>query len=198
MNYIIFLKSNTGELLLTFFTLIAAGVPFLISWLEKRDKLKRTVYLIELIKTKEELIKIIDNQKASQNSAILQQKLENNLEEIEKEIYKSKKKFSLFGFLTIISIEIPIIFYFSASHFFNKGIGEGIFNKEIYQNILFLILLALSFIITLRIANVIRKKIKNKILYNVFVILVFNLILTLFIIFAYKSLEILDPRTQLF
>ena len=179
MNYIIFLKSNTGELLLTFFTLIAAGVPFLISWLEKRDKLKRTVYLIELIKTKDELIKIIDNQKASQNSAILQQKLENNLEEIEKEIYKSKKKFSLFGFLTIISIEIPIIFYFYASKFFKKGIGEGIFNKEIYQNILFLILLSLSFIITIRLANLIRKKIKNKILYNIFVILVFNLILTL-------------------
>ena len=48
------------DFFIVFLTGLAVIVPVVIPWLEKRDKLKKTVYLIELIKTKDELTNLIE------------------------------------------------------------------------------------------------------------------------------------------
>ena len=80
------------EYTIAILSFIAVLIPLFISWYDRKDKLKKTVYLIELIKTKEQLKDLIEDLKTQSNTTILIEKLESNLEEIEDEIYDSQRR----------------------------------------------------------------------------------------------------------
>jgi hypothetical protein len=46
------------DIVVALLTLIAVFIPLITSRKEKRDKLRKTIYLMELIKTKDELISL--------------------------------------------------------------------------------------------------------------------------------------------
>jgi hypothetical protein len=188
------------DIVVALLTLIAVFIPLIISRIEKRDKLKKTIYLIELIKTKDELINLINRYDENKSSPILFNKLNNNLEEINQEIYKSKKRFRIIGFFTFISLEILILFYIMSRFIIGKsklGFLEGFLKSELSNVLLLFLIFAFSFFVTFKFINTLKSKIKNPIIFNFTIIIFYNLILFLTLSFIYFFLAFTDKLTNL-
>ena len=188
------------DIVVALLTLIAVFIPLIISRIEKRDKLKKTIYLIELIKTKDELINLINRYDENKSSPILFNKLNNNLEEINQEIYKSKKRFRINGFFTFISLEILILFYIMSRFIIGKsklGFLEGFLKSELSNVLLLFLIFAFSFFVTFKFINTLKNKIKNPIIFNFTIIIFYNLILFLTLSFIYFFLAGTDKLTNL-
>jgi|TARA_B110000977_G_C10803427_1_gene387257 hypothetical protein len=188
------------DIVVALLTLIAVFIPLIISRIEKRDKLKKTIYLIELIKTKDELINLINRYDENKSSPILFNKLNNNLEEINQEIYKSKKRFRIIGFFTFISLEILILFYIMSRFIIGKsklGFLEGFLKSELSNVLLLFLIFAFSFFVTFKFINTLKNKIKNPIIFNFTIIIFYNLILFLTLSFIYFFLAFTDKLTNL-
>ena len=186
---------NSIDILVAVLTVIAVFVPFIISRMEKRDKLKKTIYLIELIKTKDELISLIEKHKGS---PILLNKLNINLQEIEQDILLVKKRFRLGGFVTLISLEILVLFYAFSNVILAdaKQSGllffEGIFASEVSKVILLFSLFSASFFITFKVSQLIKQKIQNPLLTNLLVFVIYNLVLLIAVSATYLLLSFTD------
>ena len=188
------------DIVVALLTLIAVFIPLIISRIEKRDKLRKTIYLIELIKTKDELINLINKYDENKSSPILFNKLNNNLEEINQEIYKSKKRFRIIGFFTFISLEILILFYVMSRFIIGKSklpFLEGILKSELSNVILLFSIFAFSFFVTFKFITFFKSKIKNSIIFNFTIIILYNLILILIVIFICFFLMYTDRFTNL-
>ena len=187
------------EYTIAILSFIAALIPLFISWYDRKDKLKKTVYLIELIKTKEQLKDLIEDLKTQSNTTILIEKLESNLEEIEDEIYDSQRGKLRNGFLLFISIEIFLIFFvFSESVIERLHFLEGIFASSVSQIFLLFIIVAISYVITYRLSSSKLIKSVNHYQKNGISIILFNLILFLLGFTIYKILDTMDIYTNLF
>ena len=81
---------------------------------------------IELIKTKEELEKIVSKVQETNSSPILLSKLKTNLQEIEDDINFSKRKYNINGFYLVISVEIFFLFSFLSSIIIQKSWESGL------------------------------------------------------------------------
>ena len=186
------------NLVVAVLTGFAVVVPFIIPWIERRDKLKKTIYLIELLKTKEELKTIIEIQKQKENSPILIEKLSKNLKEIDEDIYAARRKYIVSGFIIIISIEIFFLFNMLTSIILGTAYKtgllflEGILFYPLTRVILLLAIITTSFIITLRFKKYIKDRVKQIILYNITMVVVFNVILILFGTFTFFFLKYSD------
>lgn len=188
------------DIVVAVLTLVAVFIPLIISRIEKRDKLKKTIYLIELIKTKDELINLINRYDENNSSPILFNKLNNNLEEINQEIYKSKKRFRIIGFFTFISLEILILFYVMSRFIIGKSrlqFLEGVLKSELSNVILLFLIFAFSFFVTFKFITFFKSKIKNSIIFNFTIIILYNLILFLTVIFICIFLTYTDRFTNL-
>ena len=187
------------EYTIAILSLLAALIPIFVSWYDKRDKLKKTVYLIELIKTKDQLKELIEDLKTQSNTTIIIEKLHKNLEEIEGEIYASQKRKITNAFLIFISIEIFLIFsIYSESVISKLHFLEGIFESSTSQMLLFFLIVMVSYIATFQISKKKWFKFKNQYKKNAISIIVFNLILMLLSFMTYKVLDSLDIYTNLF
>lgn len=187
------------EYTIAILSLLAALIPIFVSWYDKRDKLKKTVYLIELIKTKDQLKGLIEELTIQSNTTILIEKLQKNLEEIESEIYASQKRKITNAFLIFISIEIFLIFsIYSESVISKLHFLEGIFESSTSQMLLFFLIVMVSYIATFQISKKKWFKFKNQYKKNAVSIIVFNLILMLLSFMTYKVLDSLDIYTNLF
>ena len=169
-----------SEILVAVLTVIAVFVPFIISRMEKRDKLKKTIYLIELIKTKDELISLIEKHK---DSPILLNKLNINLQEIEEDILSVKKRFRLGGFVTLISLEILVLFYGLSNLILDSAkqsgllFFEGILESELSRVSLVFSIFLVSFFITFKVSQLIKHKIEHPFMFNLLVFVIYNLVL---------------------
>ena len=171
---------NSIDILVAVLTVIAVFVPFIISRMEKRDKLKKTIYLIELIKTKDELISLIEKHK---DSPILLNKLNINLQEIEEDILSVKKRFRLGGFVTLISLEILVLFYTLSNLILTSAkqsrllFFEGILESELSRVSLVFSIFLVSFFITFKVSQLIKHKIEHPFMFNLLVFVIYNLVL---------------------
>lgn len=171
---------NSIDILVAVLTVIAVFVPFIISRMEKRDKLKKTIYLIELIKTKDELISLIEKHK---DSPILLNKLNINLQEIEEDILSVKKRFRLGGFVTLISLEILVLFYTLSNLILTSAkqsrllFFEGILESELSRVSLVFSIFLVSFFITFKVSQLIKHKIEHTLMFNLLVFVIYNLVL---------------------
>jgi len=195
---------NLIDVIVALLTIIAVFVPFIMSRLEKRDKLKKTIYLIELIKTKDELISLIKRHEENKGSPILLNKLNNNLNEIDQEIFTSKKRFILSGFLTFISLEILVLFYIMSNIILGSAkesglfFFEGILGSELSRIILLFSLFSLSFFITFKLAPLIKRKIKNSTIFNLTVVIIYNLVFFIIGTISYLFLKYSDMYSPLY
>ena len=171
---------NSIDILVAVLTVIAVFVPFIISRMEKRDKLKKTIYLIELIKTKDELISLIEKHK---DSPILLNKLNINLQELEEDILSVKKRFRLGGFVTLISLEILVLFYTLSNLILTSAkqsrllFFEGILESELSRVSLVFSIFLVSFFITFKVSQLIKHKIEHTLMFNLLVFVIYNLVL---------------------
>lgn len=194
------------DLFIAILTGLAVIVPFIIMWLERRDKLKKTVYLIELIKTKDELTKLLEQMASEEKSPVLIQKLEKNLTEIDKEINTTKNRYQIAGFLVFSSLEVLIVFswlaYYIVDHpnLARLHFLEGIFGAPPGRIILILIVVVSSFLLTFRASKWIslRDRIKNLWAYNLSMIGLLNISMLVSGTLWYFLLRVLDKPINLF
>ena len=195
---------------LDFFVAVLTGlaviVPFIIPWLEKRDKLKKTVYIIELIKTKDELEKIINTIKEGNKSPILLEKLTENLKEIENDINSSNKRFRINVFLVFISVEIFFIFNYLSNIIIQKSwesglhFLQGILKYPAMRILLILAIIVFAYVLATYVSKrfEIKNKFKNVTMYYVSMVVLFNIILLLTGVFSFYFLKHTDPFTKIY
>ena len=172
------------ELFVVVLTGLAVIVPFIIPLIEKKDKLKKTVYLIELIKTRDELSAIIHKSTRDKNSPILVDKLKRNLEEIENDINSTTKRFKINVFLLFISLEIFSLFSILRNIKIQNSISkipflEGIFGSTAVQVVLLLIIIISAYLVTIYMSKKIltKKRMKKRVYYNIAKIGMFNILI---------------------
>ena len=189
------------DFIVAILTGLAVIVPFIIPWLEKRDKLKKTVYLIELIKTKEELEKIVSKVQETNSSPILLSKLKTNLQEIEDDINFSKRKYNVNGFYLVISVEIFFLFSFLSSIIIQKSwesglhFLEGVFSYPATRIAMILLVILISFIVSEKISKYfnIKTKTKNVLVNDLIMVVLFNISILVLGILGYLLLFYSDP-----
>ena len=189
------------DFFIVFLTGLAVIVPVVIPWLEKRDKLKKTVYLIELIKTKDELTNLIEQVSQGDHSPILVEKLKKNLEEIENNINSTKNRFQIGGFVIFISIEIFFLFnylsYIIVENSYKTGLHflEGIFQSPAVRILILLLIIIMAFISSMYVSKSLqlKERIRNIYLNNVIMIAIFNILLLGIGLSVYIFLKFSDP-----
>jgi hypothetical protein len=185
------------ELFVAVLTGIAVFFPTLIDWFEKKDRLKKTVYLIELLKTRDELTGIIEKQQ--EGSPILLDKLQNSLSEIEREINSEKQSFSYGWFISFVSIEIFFVFGGLSEIIISNASSTGLLFLEgalyhpIMRILLLLLLIGGSIFVTFKLSSPIKAWFNGKLSYNLTLIVFFNFVFTTLLMLTYAFLKITDP-----
>lgn len=187
------------ELIVACLTLIAVVLPYFLQNKDKRSKLKNTVYLIELIKTKNSLEDLVSS-KTVQESSVLSAKLKQSLDDINNEIHSERGK-RLNTYLTLlISLEIFVIFSVLSSKIISdaKSLGllflEGVFESPTARIFLLLLVLLIAILICYRLLLVIPffKRFKQM-EYTLLGFGLFNLVLLLSTLMIYLILYVSDP-----
>ena len=138
-------------------SVIALFIPLLLSSYDKNSKLRKAVYLKELIKTRDDLYQIFIKTDIKEQP-ILYEKLESMLSDIDKEINASKTGFSkTFELLSLGLLSCFLIYLSSALHSNSPGINEGIFSYFLFRGLLSIVIVLFSILF----ANLLAKKFRK-------------------------------------
>ncbi len=156
-------------------------IPFIITWIERRGRLHRSMHLIDLIKAQDELREIRETRQ-NNAPAVVMRKVDSLLDDIDTELTKTSGfKFSIEPFLVVISAEVfillsAIFLRFSerideimSSESWVSGVTffEGIFQYRSTRLMLLMLCISLAVFITTRAGRAIEKKVNKALLYNV-------------------------------
>ena len=141
---------------------IALFIPLLLSSYDKNSKLRKAVYLKELIKTRDDLYQIFIKTDIKEQP-ILYEKLESMLSDINKEINASKTGFSKTFELLSLGLLSCFLIYFSAALLSNSpGINEGIFSYFVFRGLLSIVIVLFSILSTNFLAQKLREYFEGK------------------------------------
>ena len=185
----------TIELFTIFASIAALFIPFAAKYFEQNSKLKKAIYLKELIKTKEELEDILHKKTDPETQPILHSKLKEIVNDIEDEISRGDDKnlnLYLISIVSFIIIYVTSINEYSSLAGFSRGVSEGIFSQTIVKIISSFFLLIISYVSL----NIISKKlsINNTFLTLAMFVAIFAIVFIAFLIF----LTSVDKLTHLF
>jgi hypothetical protein len=192
--------------------LLALIVTYLARFIEKQNKLQKSKHLIDLLKTRDELKNLyLEKEKEGTTPHVLA-RIKELMIEIEKEIYAKPKelKFNLKPYFILITIEIITVIggvYSGILVFMNTIITgkswqnnlpflEGIFESETMRVILIFVFVAVSFGLTIFYAEKKEEKYENKVGFNLYMLLVFNILflaLSLIVSLLLYLLDFLSP-----
>lgn len=204
------MDTQTGESFDFFralFAALAVFVPIIIAWLQKKDKLQKTKYFIELMQSYDQLKTIREHQQTQSASPIVLEKLNNLIDDIEDEIYRENKLSDLRLFLTCVSVEI---FFFIGILFidFSENINkiflgqsyesgmfflEGVFRTTTARVILLMIFVSVSVFLTIRFSRRITGKTIKPLPINLKLLLAFHVFFIIVAVLVSILLASLDP-----
>ena len=185
--------------LLSFTPLLGLLIPLIIRFVEKQNKLQRSRRLIDLLKTRDELKQLlaekINDQPATQ---VVVKRVNDLIGEIEREIFAPPRETTIKYYIVLISIEVVTFIsaiYFGILVFMNKVINgksyennlpflEGVFANPVARVMMLMLLVTLSIFLTMRIAQKLESRARNKYRFNLMMLLVFNV---LFIVITMSS-----------
>ncbi len=148
---------NLTDLITIVVSIIALFIPIAISLYERNSKLKKAIYLKELIKTRDDLENIL-SQTNKEDQPILYQKIELMLLDINKEINFSRFTPKRLEHISLGITSFLLIFISMQLHKDISGINEGIFRAPEIRGLLSLVLIFFSFLIS----NFISTRLKYK------------------------------------
>jgi hypothetical protein len=201
---------GTMDLIKTIGPFLAVLAPLIVIWIQKRDKLQKTKYFIELVRSWEELKKIKSELESSNAPPIVLEKVNSLLEEIDGEINYSSDRSNITVFMTVVFVESVIIgiLFTSWSDYLNKVfVGssydsgllflEGIFRSTTARFILLMIFVSVSILLTILGMKRLTKNIQKTYVRNLTLLASFNLILIAVTFLISLILTILDPIVPL-
>lgn len=183
--------SNFSDLL-SFTPLFGLFIPFIVRFIERQNKLQRSRYLIDLIKTREELKELLgEKTEGDATSLVVTRRLEELIEEIEAEIFAPPKEYRIKGYIILITIEIVTMIsgvYFGILVFMNRIIRgksyennlpflEGIFSNPVSRVMMLMLFVTTSIFLSLQVAKKWESAVsrRNRYKFNLFILLVFNI-----------------------
>ena len=201
---------GTIDLIKTIGPFLAVLAPLIVIWIQKRDKLQKTKYFIELVRSWEELKKIKSELESSNAPPIVLEKVNSLLDEIDNEINYSSDRSNITVFMTVVFVESVIIgiLFTSWSDYLNKVfVGssydsglmflEGIFRSTTARFILLMIFVSVSILLTILGMKRLTKNIQKTYVRNLTLLASFNLILIAVTFLISLILTILDPIVPL-
>ncbi len=196
------MNKETIELLRSVATALAVFVPLVVFWLQKKDKLQKTKYFIELMRAHDDLTALRARPQADE----LNEKIDHLLHEVDEEIHYSFDPFGLHFFMLIVFVEVTVLatLVSQGSEYINlifsgpsyeSGLYflEGIFQSTTSRLILLMITVSLSVFITIQTTKKWREKFTRALKRNLVLLAVFHVILVLVIIVLSLVLSLLDP-----
>lgn len=185
---------------------LAVLAPVIVIWIQKKDKLHKTKYFIELVKSWEELKQIKHQLESENSSPIVLEKVNSLLEEIDGEINNTSDRSNITVFMTIVFVESVMIgiLFTSWSDYFNKVfVGssqdsgllflEGIFRSTSARFALLMVFVSISIFLTIMSTKKLANKIQKTHIRNLTLLAAFNVILIAVIVLMSLLLALLDP-----
>lgn len=189
---------------------LAVLAPLIVIWIQKKDKLHKTKYFIELVQSWEELKKIKLRLETEHASPIVLDKVNSLLQEIDGEINSTSERSNTSVFVTLVFIESVIIgiLFVSWSDYVNKiFVGssqdsgllflEGIFRSTTARFALLMTFVSISIFLTLVSAKKLLNKIQKSRLRELVLLAAFNAILVAVTVLISIILTLLDPIVPL-
>ncbi|MEO1435038.1 MAG: hypothetical protein AAFV80_05835, partial [Bacteroidota bacterium] len=148
------------EIVVALTSIAAIVIPIVINYFQKENKIKKSIYLIELLRTQKELDSIIAEQADKDQSPILQEKLNRLKTEIDEELYSIEGKAKFQFYFIVVAFEILVIFsnigyvvVFEPSHKNSIRFFEGILNPPMARIFLILGIFIFASLITFSLAK---------------------------------------------
>lgn len=181
-------------------------VPFVIRWIENRSRLKQARHLLDVIKTRDEIEKMLQ-QAADMNLNLLQNE-EDQLNYYQKELEKEIKRNRMIDIrLYPILISVELVFFISA--IFSRAVSflenliyaqgkqnfsflEGIFSNPNIRIGLLVFCLVLSIFITNGLQKKVEMRFKPSLRREILIFIIFNAILAAVMLFFGLILFLLD------
>ncbi len=201
---------GTIDLIKTMGPILAVLAPLIVIWIQKRDKLQKTKYFIDLVRSWEELKKIKSELESSQSPPIVLDKVNSLLDEIDNEINSTSDRSNITVFMTMVFVESVIIgiLFTSWSDYLNKVfVGssydsgllflEGIFRSTTARFILLMFFVSISIFLTIISIKRMTRNIQKTYVRNLTLLATFNVILIAVTVLISLILALLDPIVPL-
>lgn len=185
---------------------LAVLAPLIVIWIQKRDKLQKTKYFIELVNSWEELKKIKAELESEKVQPMVLEKVNSLLEEIDGEINNTSERSNITVFMSFVFLESVIIsiLFTSWSDYFNKVfVGssvdsgllflEGIFRSTTARFALLMVIVSISIFLTIISTKKLAKNIQKTYTRNLTLLATFNAILVAVTVLISLILTLLDP-----
>lgn len=185
---------------------LAVLAPLIVIWIQKRDKLQKTKYFIDLVNSWEELKKIKAELELENASPMVLEKVNSLLVEIDGEINNTSDRSNITVFMYFVFLESVIIsiLFTSWSDYFNKVfVGssydsgllflEGIFRSTTARFALLMVIVSLSIFLTIISTKKLVKNIQKTYIRNLTLLATFNAILIAVTVLISLILTLFDP-----
>lgn len=185
---------------------LAVLAPLIVIWIQKKDKLQKTKYFIELVNSWEELKKIKAELELEKAQPMVLEKVNSLLEEIDGEINNTSERSNITVFMSFVFLESVIIsiLFTSWSDYFNKVfVGssvdsgllflEGIFRSTTARFALLMVIVSISIFLTIISTKKLAKNIQKTHTRNLTLLATFNAILVAVTVLISLILTLLDP-----
>ena len=197
------MSTHNLEVLVQVLALASIVTPFLVQKYSKGSRLKNGQHFLTLLRHKAELSEMIQSQEVANEDEHILCRLKWMHEEVVREIdIECNDPQRVFHpYLFIIAIEIIIGYNFLFLRLMNriaKRAMEGAMTWTSVKLLLWGLIFSISSLLTLWISKFIRVRVKGYIVYNVFVVIVFNMIVLAFVGLIGLTLKYLDPSVSWF
>ncbi|MBL7959311.1 hypothetical protein JNL27_03640 [bacterium] len=185
---------------------LAVLAPLIVIWIQKKDKLQKTKYFVELVKSWEELKQIKIKLESEHASPIVLEKVNSLLREVDSEINSTSERSNITVFMSIVFVESVIlgILFSSLSDYFNavfvgssRDSGllflEGIFRSTTARFALLMVFVSISIFLTIISTKKMVNRIQKTHIRNLTLLAVFNVVLISVTIVISLMLTLLDP-----
>lgn len=185
---------------------LAVLAPLIVIWIQKKDKLQKTKYFVELVKSWEELKQIKIQLESEHSSPIVLEKVNSLLKEVDNEINSTSERSNITVFMSIVFVESVVlgILFSSLSDYFNavfvgssRDSGllflEGMFRSTTARFALLMVFVSISIFLTIISTKKMVNRIQKTYIRNLTLLAVFNVVLISVTIVISLILTLLDP-----
>jgi hypothetical protein len=203
-------SSQTLDLLRALAGALAVLVPLVVFWFQRRDRLQKSKYLIDLVRSYEELVEIRKRQVESDAPPIVLEKIDTMIGELDRELKGGPDKLNITPFMVVLAVVTFFVslLFTQLSDYINRLFTgksyeselfflEGIFASAMARFALLLVYLVISIFLTILVSRLLVTRMKNALVRNLLVLLVFFGVFACVSFLLSLILVLLDPVTTL-
>ncbi len=203
-------SSQTLDLLRALAGALAVLVPLVVFWFQRVDRLQKSKYLIDLVRSYEDLVEIRKRQVESDAPPVVLEKIDTMIGELDRELKGGPDKLNITPFMVVLAVVTFFVslLFTQLSDYINRLFTgksyeselfflEGIFASAMARFALLLVYLVISIFLTILVSRLLVTRMKNAFVRNLLVLLVFFGVFACVSFLLSLILVLLDPVTTL-